>query len=173
MGSRVSLSSRVTLGWAAASQRAAGSGTRRGPDARSRRGRWRAAAANARSGRRGPAGWRPARTPRARCRRAAGPPRRFADLTDVEQQYVQGAQPGAAGLPELVGQDREPRCWPGSSRTSVPARKTCYVSGWPGPPGRGEGVRVNVYVARLAVMTLALVVRPLARRLPRPPPPSP
>src|SRR5450759_1333669 len=33
-------------------------------------------------------------------------------------------------------------------------------------PGRGEGVRVNVYVALLAVMTLALVVRPLARRLP-------
>jgi hypothetical protein len=27
-------------------------------------------------------------------------------------------------------------------------------------------VRVNVYVALLAVMTLALVVRPLARRLP-------
>src|SRR5450756_1487195 len=33
-------------------------------------------------------------------------------------------------------------------------------------PGRGEGVRVNVYVALLAVMTLALVVRPLARRRP-------
>src|SRR5664279_1640688 len=33
-------------------------------------------------------------------------------------------------------------------------------------PGRGEGVRVNIYVALLAVMTLALVVRPLARRLP-------